>query len=138
MKKMHYLLVISVAIIISFNSCTKYEQGPTFCILTPEMRITGDWQMEELLIEGNVAENMSFDIVINKDNTGTSTSSYLGFTEDSEFEWKWGDDKTVLLMSDEESEEWEEYQILRLSNNEMWISKDNGILGIWEFRYKKR
>jgi hypothetical protein len=140
MKKIIILTLVSIALAFTFSACTTYEEGPSFSILTPEMRIKGAWSQTAFYVNDDLqAEDYKVEFTFASDGTGTRTTIYqtLSINVTDDIEWQFNDDKTVLMTKEPEDTEWDETQILRLTNSEMWIVSDASILGMWEFRYEK-
>mgnify|MGYP000946275798 CR=1 FL=1 len=139
MKKHLIIVFVAVTLACTLIGCKGYDEGPEFSLLTPEMRLKGSWQQTELYINDALQENsaLSYQFTFNSDNTGTRTTKFGDLSDTENIEWKFNDDKTLLLMKDEGSDTWEEATILRLTSKECWIIEDTGLLGMWEFRFEK-
>lgn len=141
MKKALILTVVIAAIFTSFNSCTTYEEGPGFTIIPAQMRIKGSWQQTALYINDDLQENsqLKLEFTFNGDGTGTrsTTLGILGTSTDT-IEWKFNDDKSMVLVKKPSDSEWDDFKILRLTTKEMWLEEDTGLLGIWKIRYTKK
>jgi hypothetical protein len=139
MKKYIIIAFITITSAFTFIGCKGYEEGPEFSMLTPEFRMKGVWEQKELYINDALQENsaLSYKFTFNSDKTGTRQTTFLGSSSTVTFEWKFNDDKTLLLTKDEGSDTWGEATILRLTNKECWIIEDAGVLGMWEFRFEK-
>lgn len=139
MRKIKNFIIVSIILSISFSACTKYEEGPAISILTPDMRITGEWETDKFYVNGNLqGDGFKVDLDINRDNTGTSYTKFGAIDSETDFEWRWGDDKTILEIRDEGDENWQEFLVTRLTNKEMWLNRDMGFFGEWEIRYVKK
>lgn len=139
MKKFIILAFATIITTITFVGCKGYDEGPEFSLLSPEMRIKGSWEQTEFYINDDLQENstLSFQFTFDSDNTGTRTTKFGDLSETKNIDWKFNDDKTVLLTKDVDSETWDEATILRLTNKEFWIIEDAGVWGMWEFRFEK-
>ncbi len=143
MKRIIVLTFVAIALAFTFSACTTYDEGPSISLLTPEMRLNGTWEQTAIYINSELQEANDFGIefTFKKDGTGSYTSSFGVFgTNQSDMVWKFNDDKTVILFKEadaSEDTEWDEAKILRLTNSEMWLVVDTGLLGSWEMRYEK-
>jgi len=92
------------------SSCSKYEEGSKFTLLTAKARVTGDWKMTELTVNGTAQDlsGSTFEVSIKKDDTYTATNSYTfgGSTNTTTDNgtWKFNDDKTELIMTDSDND----------------------------------
>ncbi len=139
MKRLGLLFIAISFLALSFNSCTTYEEGPGFTLLPAEMRIKGSWVQEALYINDQLQENTTFklEFIFQKDGIGTRNTRIGSLSASDEIEWKLSDDKKTLLVKKTSDTEWDDFKILRLTSNELWLEEDTGILGIWQLRYKK-
>lgn len=143
MKRIVFISIIALALATTFSACTTYEEGPSFSLLTPEMRIKGTWVQTQIYIEGELQDgnDLGIEFKFNSDGTGTNTTSFSIFgTEENDMVWKFNEDKTMVLFKDAEAEEsaaWDEAKIMRLTSSEMWLVVDTGLFGEWEMHYEK-
>lgn len=150
------ILIIITAIIAGFSSCSKYEDGPSFSLISKTKRIVGTWKLTEtkvndaildynemltMLADMDTADMAGVDlssitinsIKIDLVHGGTGSFifaySYMGFPMSTprDINWEFNDDKTHVRLEIEGT--WEEFEILRLSKEELWLRKietDNG------------
>ena len=130
MKRNIFALTIVMAAMFVLNSCGKYEEGPGFSLLSKKARITGVWSFDKMFVDGTEVEideiMQSFKIDIMKDGTGKTSVTFMGMTINQDFEWEFNADKTHLRMRSKDSEtgeweEWDESEIIRLTNKECWM-----------------
>jgi len=102
MKKNILVLLIAFTAIV-FSACTKYEEGG----YASKIRITGTWEISELLINGEPLDMSSLsqgdmsvslkNIVFEKDETGSINYTINSVLNNSDkFEWEFSDDKKFL------------------------------------------
>ncbi|MDD3688315.1 MAG: hypothetical protein PHE56_16345 [Bacteroidales bacterium] len=138
MKKVFSISIITLALVLTFSACTTYEEGPSFSLLTPDMRIKGTWNQTELYINDDLQDNtFKVDFTFESDGTGTRTSTLGSASVTVDIVWQFNDDKTILLTKEPDDTEYDEATILRLTNSEMWIIDDAELWGEWEFRFEK-
>lgn len=125
------LLVGSLAILLNFSSCSKYEDGPMFSLKTKKSRLTGaDWEVVRM---GETYMESPNKIILDFDKDGdlkvTSTNSYYEYGESytdtytSLGEWEWEDGKESIEITIEGYvTEWE---ILRLTSDELWFEDED-------------
>lgn len=118
-KKM--MLAAAVVIMLNISSCKKYDDGPAFSLKTKTARLTGEWEVVEV---ENQAPNGKMTMEFDKDGDFTFEYSYDGSNYSSNGEWEWESGKeSVELEIDNEKTEWE---ILRLTNKELWFEDEGG------------
>lgn len=128
MKKIAIILSIFAATALILSSCGKYEEGPSFSLLSKTARITGIWTVAEVTVNGDVQDLQGTVIksTLEKDGTGTMAITWNGFTITSDLEWEFDAEKENLRTrtkdaGETEFGEWEEGEIIRLTNSECWI-----------------
>ena len=82
-------LVISLIIILNFNSCKKYEENPSFVLIPKNNRLIGEWNV--VRIDGETLESYF--------NNLYSINSYYSINFD-EVDWKWDFEKDKDLDQD--------------------------------------
>jgi len=152
MKKYYVLLFVFVSVAIMFSSCNKYEEGPSFSLLSATKRIVGTWELKETTINDTVVDlndmidmlgeseldsisDMGFDIsqiditavkvTFEKDGDGNFffaiSMSGFPFSRTEYMTWEFDEDKEdveITIMS-----EIQIFEILRLSNSELWLRR---------------
>jgi hypothetical protein len=48
--KLSHTCVLVILVVVFFNSCKKYPEGPKFSLLRPEKRIYGTWELEKYVV----------------------------------------------------------------------------------------
>jgi hypothetical protein len=144
MRKLTVILLAIATTTLMFNTCGKYEEGPDFSLRTKTARITGTWEMKEMSVNGEVVDieeifslaleefdGEMFDLVTNirikykleKDGSGEIIfyGNILGLEQSfpQDIEWKFDDNKEKIMIFIEN--EWEDFEIIRLTNNELWL-----------------
>jgi hypothetical protein len=140
MKPTNKILVSALIVLFAFASCGKYEEGPALSLLTKKARISGEWEIEKLIVDGEQSDESSiFDamtFVLEKDGTGKQKIDAITYTvgdqtyetdaQEYDLEWELSDDKEIFRMriKDEgEWEDWDEMTIQRLTNSEFWLDQ---------------
>jgi hypothetical protein len=117
-------------------SCSKFEEGPGFTLRSKKARLSGDWKLKEITVNGSNTYNgeplMSDQYVlklgIEKNGKYTMSEEYTdpanAMYNDSETgTWDWKEDSLVLKSSDGYEEP---LHVVRLSNSEFWIDETDG------------
>jgi hypothetical protein len=136
MKNFSFMLAFFLAALFLLNSCGKYEEGPAFSLSSKTSRVTGIWKYDKKFINGNQTELDEFEkaveLDIMKDGKGKAVYTIINI----DLEWEFSSDKLKfkyrLIFSPElESllddmglsylKNWQESEILRLTNKEFWL-----------------
>ena len=132
MKNIIFKSAIFTAI-LSFTliSCGKYEEGPKLSLRSKKARVSGDWTLEQYLINGNDSTQAylswvgaNFMMKIEKDGSYSVVTAFGTATGT----WELGEDKDDLLLTVSGSTD--SYRILKLKNKEMWLkhTDSNGVV----------
>ncbi len=118
-------LVALFASTLLLSSCSKYDEGSNFTLLTKKSRMVNNWHLTSITQDG-LALNMSgisLHMELMKDGSATNTLSYtvLGQTfEDVAIgTWEFNDDKSKLVLTETGATVSDEYTILKLTKDEM-------------------
>ena len=155
------LLAASVVTILNFQSCSKYEDGPTFSLRTKEGRLVGDWEVVKIggqnpetylnnslggsgysiassnvSIEWEFESDGDFDQIISFDLTYSySNGNSYTFSQNSASsgEWEWENNKEELeiKINSGYGSMSSDYEILKLTGQELKLEAPNNTE--WEF-----
>lgn len=135
--KRNFSFMATTVILLNITSCGKYEDGPAFSLRSKEGRLVGEWEVVD--IDGSSGIALSgIDITMEFENDGdaeiTYTYNYYGFpySESYDGEWEWEDDKGAISFEYEDGEDIE-FEIKRLTNDELWLEDEDGV----EFELEK-
>jgi len=121
------LLFVAAMLTLGFESCGKYEEGPSVSLQTKKGRISREWKVEKH-IDGDTGDEsvpiIDENITFTKDGAYTWESSVVKFNAT----WKFSSNKedliiesTVLGLTSSTTT-----KILRLTSKELWtIDSDN-------------
>ena len=132
-KNQALYLTAALALLFSFSSCNKYEDGPGLSFRTKTNRLIGTWEL--IKTDGYYINRSGEFTIINFDRDGDfnmigSYYDYNGqltsFQEAGDWEWENGKEE-VEIETYFAKEDWE---ILRLTNRELWFEIENG--QIWK------
>ncbi|MFN6945951.1 MAG: lipocalin family protein [Cytophagaceae bacterium] len=126
------LFLMAVAFLIAFSaamsSCGKYEEGPNFSLASKKGRITNTWKLAEIYDDG-VKEELDADEVeildIKKDDAFTWTHTHDDHSDIEKGTWSFDSSKEHLVLTFDDGEK-EEFKILRLTKNELWVVEEHG------------
>jgi hypothetical protein len=118
------MLAAAVVIMLNFSSCGKYEDGPMFSLKTKTARLTGEWEVIE--IDKEKLSDEGFKLILEFEKDGDFSFEYLydSYSYSYDGEWEWESDKESIEVSVEgDKMEWD---ILRLTNSELWFEDEYG------------
>ena len=124
-KRITPFLVISIIGLIIISSCKKYEEGPILSLRTKAARVAGVWTYAKVTVSGVDVTNLYANekVEFTKDGkakwTYSTTSSKYG-------EWKFNEDKSKLMTKYDNVSIWEEFEIIKLRNDQLWYNKIEG------------
>ncbi len=128
-KRMVAVVSIVGALYLS-SGCGKYEEGPELSLMSKKARVTGEWEVTKML--GDDGEeydmgNMDMTWTFEKDGSFASAMTFeydgVSLTNDEKGEWEFSEDKEELDI--EIDGDVESFEILRLSNKEMFLELDD-------------
>jgi len=129
MKKQSFLLLL-ISSLFFFVSCGKYEDGPAISLLSKKSRLVNKWKLEKYYKDG-VEQTLSDDdkkgyMEIRKDNTFEAVSYFGSYSVTFTGTWSEDDNysKIHIKITSPTSEE-EEYTILRLTSDELWLERED-------------
>ncbi|MDD2386769.1 MAG: DUF5004 domain-containing protein [Bacteroidales bacterium] len=133
--KLKILTVFSL--ILVFSACTYYEHGPVISFNSAKTRLAGEWELTDVIINDNTDEVL----LESEKNTkyvfiedGSLIIKNIELKRSSETmingNWEFNDKKTSIIINIEEDcqisfIDCQEMTILRLTNDELWISDEN-------------
>lgn len=108
-------------------SCTKYEYGPEFTLLTKKQRVTNSWEVDRAYEDGNDVTSSydEYDLVLNKDQSARLTATYGNSGTQVIFQtdgtWEFLDKGAQLYLDMENDDADQTFFILRLTDDELWL-----------------
>lgn len=120
MKTYFKIAFVATFILTLFLSgCGKYDDGPGFSLRSKKARLTGEWEVVE--VDGDdVKDGAVYEFL--KD--GTFEVDHGSW--DAEGEWEWEDGKRVIELDYDDGGKYE-WEILRLTNKELWIETEDKV-----------
>jgi len=118
-------LVALFASTLLLSSCSKYDEGSNFTLLTKKSRMVNNWHLMSANVDGfeiNLSE-ISKHLELSKDGSAKYTETYiiLGTTYEgiTNGTWEFNDDKSKLVLTETGATVSDEYTILKLTKDEM-------------------
>ncbi len=132
------LKALSVLILIFvFSSCTYYEHGPVITFKSAKTRLAGEWELTDVIINDNTDEvllenekNTKYIFIENGSLVIENTTMKRSSSKIINGNWEFNETKTTIIINVEEDYQisvidCQEMTILRLTNEELWISDEN-------------
>ena len=130
MKKLFLIgFVAALATSTMMTSCSKYEEGSKFTLLTKKSRVINEWNLVSMTQDGTALNMTGLVVTIKflKDGTYSNTTSYtlLGqtYTDTVNGTWSFSDDKTKLLTIETGTTVTGEWTIIQLAKDDMKLSQ---------------
>ncbi len=129
MKKLSIILIIVATTAIVFSSCKKYEEGPAVSLTTVTTRITGNWRLQEVTVDGQIQDLSSYEVIryeFLRDGTGKISKNVLGAQYFYDLEWQFDNSKENLMIRVKEGDnfgDWQTIKILRLTDSDLWLTE---------------
>ena len=131
MKTQNTLLLAATAVtVLNFQSCSKNEDaqgetGPLYLFKT--IRLTGEWEVVKLYGQ-NVPSGYEITMEFERDGDLTYSYSYsfygISYSYSYDGKWEWKDNKKSIEI--ELGGYTMEFEILRLTNDELVMENNNG------------
>ena len=121
------LLAATIVTILNYSNCKKYEDGPKFSLKTKKTRLTGEWEV--VYINGESPDNDA-ELIMEFEKDGDFVMSYeydygtYSYSYSYKGEWEWKDDKERIEIDVNNTKI--EFEILRLTNDELWFEDEDG------------
>lgn len=112
-----------LALVFVFASCSKYEEGSKFTVLTKKARMVNTWTLISYTYNGN-AQTLSGTSSWKLEKDGKATASYVfgNFTTTDIGTWDFNSDKSKLVLTDS-SGDIEEFVIVQLKNKDLKLKQ---------------
>ncbi len=144
MKKSTFLKAFGLlSLLFVFAACNKYEEGSNFSLISKKARLANTWTISTITYTlGSTTTNItgtSGTVTVNKDGTWSSAITYTVFgqpiTDNDAGTWVFNDDKTQVLMTDNENGEVTTATIVKLKNKELALTTTDSNGGVTRTDY---
>jgi len=150
---MRFKVILVISLIFTITACTYYEHGPVLSFKSVKTRLSGEWELTDVIIN-----DKTDDVILENENDITyqfvedgsliikSNSNTRSIPDVINGTWELNNDKTCIILdidniNSEISIPKDEMTILRLTDDELWISDECSALResdyITERRYRK-
>lgn len=133
MKKYTYLLLFFLA--FSWQSCSKYDDGPWISLRSKQNRLVNTWQYSLVLrngvnvTDGKVPGSKNYtesSIGFNDEDRFTEISTIDSTAAQQDGDWSFDEDKATLQLTFDDGSEARNLTILKLKNDELWLQETFG------------
>jgi hypothetical protein len=138
----HNYKLLTLVILISYG-CSKYDDGPAFSLRTKKARLTGEWELEEIIVNGvSQALDSDYDMIWEFERNGdfTQTMDYGSYSYNYNGEWEFDDNGEELEIQSSYSGINQTFEITRLSSNDLWLEismNSYGMTTTVEYEFEK-
>lgn len=115
-------LAATVITVLNFQSCSKYEDGPSFSLRTKKARLAGEWEVVRVGNETYPQDGYSIEMEFDKEGDFKYTFLYATYSYSYNGDWEFSSDKEELEI--EIDNEVQTFEILRLTNKELWLEDE--------------
>ncbi|MCF8298240.1 MAG: hypothetical protein K9J13_11900 [Saprospiraceae bacterium] len=139
------MLAAAVVIMLNFNSCGKYEDGPKFSLKSKTARLVGEWEVvktenayinfDTIKIEVDKLDNLILEFEENGDcNVSFDYTTVIAgfpftYSGSDNGEWAWGSKKESIEVEFDKIGNLD-VEVMRLTSDELWFEDDEKSL--WE------
>ena len=116
-------LAATVAIVLNFQSCGKYEDGPGFSLRSKTARLTGEWEVVRVGTQIFQTSGYSLEFEFEKDGDFIATYSdptYGSYSDAGKWEFASSKENLEIIIDGD----LEVFEIKRLTNDELWLEDD--------------
>jgi hypothetical protein len=124
--------LIAATIMISATSCSKYEDGPGVSLVPRDERVANTWEFDKVYEDGEeVTENYDqYELYTSSDGDAQLDAEYNfgGVTVETSTNgtWEFQNDEENISFDYEDDDQDNTYQILRLTQDELWLRELGG------------
>jgi len=125
-----FTLLMVAIVIFSATACKKYEDGPVISLASRTSRVANDWKIGEAFDNGNnvTSSFTQYDLNLTTGGSATLTANYSLLGVEINFvstgTWKFGSNQEQIVFDYDNDIADAVYRILRLKENELWLSQD--------------
>jgi hypothetical protein len=135
MKK---IILAAMGLALIATSCKKYPDGPSFTLESKTARISGNWRIEQVLVNGydvtneyNLWYGSSYELDITKSGSYTIQGNFGDHGN-----WSFTDGKADVSFISQAGKGTTSYKILRLESESMWYQDADSSNLTREIHYK--
>ncbi|MDD2199375.1 MAG: DUF5004 domain-containing protein [Bacteroidales bacterium] len=139
------LLIVSLILTLTLIACSTYDEGPFFSFYSPEVRITGTWEIDLVLSDDlesrSLSEEYPYKKITFEENNAFTIELEGSTTNTINGTWDFSEDKYDLFLTPIYEDILIQFEVKRLSNKELWVIPHSEIKSttepIIELRYIK-
>lgn len=110
---------------LAFTSCSKYEEGSKFTLLTKKARLCGEWDIKNYIFIGSPATADIDERTYTFEKDGIFFQKIDGYRQYGEWEFIKKKEKLRTTIKDGNIIYQSEYLILKLTDKELWLKDKN-------------
>jgi len=136
--------ILLFAITLGLSSCKKYEEGPGFSMRSKKARLVGEWQLDELKIEGEdlTSQINKWELEFEKNEDFDQSFQVVGGqSSTTDGEWEFSNDKEELEVTYDDGTKID-LEIMRLTNKEFFFEftqrYEDGTSEKWECKFESQ
>ena len=120
----YYALIFSSLILMS---CSKYEENPAISLSSKKARMANTWVVNKATAnDQDVTDDYDdFELYLTKSGDAELSAEYtvftIDFSTDTDGTWEFANSKENLVLDFEDDNADREYQILKLTKDELWL-----------------
>lgn len=132
MKRTKVYVALAAAFMFTATSCSKYEDGPGVSLVPRSERVANTWEYDKVYENGEeVTENYDqYELYTSADGDAQLDAEYQygGVTVETSTDgtWEFQNEEENISFDFEDDEQDNTYQILRLTQDELWLRELGG------------
>lgn len=117
------------AVVLITSGCNNYDDGPGISLVPRADRVANTWIIERAIANGDdiTAAFEQYVLTLGTDNSATLEAAYTLFgvviTNETTGTWAFANDQEELVLDFEDDQADGTYQILRLTQEELWLRR---------------
>lgn len=113
-------------------SCNKYEEGPAVSLASKKARVENTWKIGQALRNGDdvTSDYDEYTLKLTKDGDANLAALYtagnFSYEAETDGTWEFKSNKENLFLNFQDDDFDQEYQILKLEKDDMWLREIGG------------
>jgi hypothetical protein len=130
--KITTITTLALTLVFALSSCNKYEEGPKLSLKSKKARISNEWVIEKATRNGEDVTSSYDEFTLQMMDDGDANLAALytfgnfSYEYETQGTWMFTDSKNNLKLDFEDNDADQEYQILKLKTDELWLRELGG------------